>query len=119
MPLSSHGKIETHPITDTVADATVEVVNATTVLYGIEVDNTQNNVASYLKMWHTASPTVGTTAPNFIFRIPAGEKRLQPIGDLATGYSFATVMAYAVVTDPGTGGTTAPTNDVEVIAKTD
>lgn len=122
MSLTVSEKLETSTYVDTDSDASAELVTSTDdkSVFGFQADNTQNSVDSYLKLYNSnAAANVGTDIPVFIARLPAGEKRKQPIGSRGAGYSFSDGISFAVVTDPGTGGTTAPTNDVEVVLKTD
>lgn len=84
-------------------------------LYSIRVDNSANGAASYLKMWDAASGdvTVGTTAPDWIYKIPASTKKtLVFVGD--TDDEFGTALTAACVTAGGTAGTTNPTSNVNV-----
>lgn len=97
-------------LVDTDADAVAVAVKASSaVLYQIEVDNTANAAASYLKLYNTGSPTVGTTAPDWIVMIPASQERNITIPE---GLTFGTALSYACVTAGGTAGTTSPTSDV-------
>ena len=85
-------------------------------LHSIVVDNTQNAAAaSFLKLWDVASGsvTVGTTAPDFCFKIPAATKRTIVFHD---GLAYGTALSAACVTTAGTAGVTGPTSDVVVEA---
>src|SRR3990167_4759009 len=84
-------------------------------LFGVRVDNSLNGAATYLKMWNVASGsvTVGTTAPDWIFKIPASSKKTFVfVGD--TDDEFDTALSAACVTAGGTAGTTNPTSSVNV-----
>ena len=59
----------------------------------------------------TAGPTVGTTAPEWVFKCPASVRR---IFSCTPGSNFATNLSLACVTTGGTAGTTSPTNAVTV-----
>ena len=100
-------------IKDTDANATpeVNVTGAAGTIYMIDVDNTGNPVdVAYLKIYDDAAPTVGTTDPDFIVKVPVNERRQVVCPD---GLDFAT-LSFAVVTAPGTPGVTGPTNPVIV-----
>lgn len=92
---------------------TKEAVKASSgAIYAIIVDNSANAAASYLKLWDAASGdvTVGTTAPDWVFKIPASVKRTIPIPE---GLAFGTALTAACVTTAGTAGTTNPSSDVD------
>lgn len=95
-------------------DATIAAVKASAgTLYAIVVDNSANSAVSYLKLWDLASGsvTVGTTAPDWIFKIAASVKKTIAIPE---GLAFATALSAACLTTGGTAGTTNPTSDVDV-----
>ena len=95
-------------------DGTISAVDSGAgTLHSIVVDNASNAAASYLKLWNTASGsvTVGTTAPDMVFMIPASTKRTIIFHD---GLVYSTALSAACVTTAGTAGTTNPTSDVPV-----
>lgn len=93
-------------------DATAEVVKASSaVLYAIEIDNSANTVASYAKFWNATSATVGTTAPDMVLKVPAGESLTVMFPG---GLTFGTGLTVACTTAGGTAGTGAPANDVSL-----
>ena len=100
---------------DTDLAETKVAVDATSgTIHSITVDNTANaGAASYLKLWDAASGsvTVGTTAPDFVFKIPAATKRTIIFHD---GLAYGTALTAAALTAGGTAGTTGPTSDVVV-----
>jgi hypothetical protein len=97
-------------VVDTDAAATaVNVKAGSTVLYEIELDNSANAAASYLKLYNATAPTIGTTVPDFIVFAPAAT-RISLV--LPAGLTFGTGLSYACVTAGGTAGTTPPTSDV-------
>jgi hypothetical protein len=113
MTLGSSLKI----IRDTDADATSEsnVTGAAATISLIEVDNTANaSTTVFLKLYNSAAPTIGTTAPDIV--IPAGGGQIVRAAlASATAISFATGLSFACVTNGGgTAGTTSPVNDVAV-----
>jgi hypothetical protein len=70
-------------------------------VYMIEVDNSANAAASYLKLYDDGNPTVGTTVPEFVLRVKAGQRRPLVIPE---GLDF-TILSFACVTTGGTAGT--------------
>ena len=85
---------------------------ANLVLNAMEVVNASSAVA-YIKLYDNQSPTVGTTAPELILPVKAGETRTLNI--LGTGHTFTSAISLATVTTAGTGGTTSPSGgDVKV-----
>ena len=80
-------------------------------LYLIEVDNTANAALTFVKLWNLASGsvTVGTTAPDFVFQIPASVSRAIAFPQ---GIAYDTALSIAAVTTAGTAGVTGPTSGV-------
>lgn len=97
------------------ANAAVSIKASSAVLYEVEIDNTANAAATYVKFWNTAqgSVTVGTTAPDMVLMCPASVKRSWVMPD---GITFGTALTVAAVTGAGTAGTTSPTSDATVKA---
>lgn len=97
--------------TDADANESGEVVKASSaVIYAIEVDNEANTVSSYVKLYNMATaPTVGTTAPDWVIEVPAGEILTLCV---PKGITFGTGLAAACVTVGGTTGVAGPANDV-------
>ena len=104
--------VATKLVVDTDANATAEVAvtGAAGSIFQIEVDNTANVAASYLKIFDSAAPVVGTTDPDYIIKVPSNTKLSFVCPD---GMSFND-LSFAVVTTGGTGGTTAPSSAVIV-----
>lgn len=94
------------------ATADDAVVSGTVYIASLIFDNTANSAASYLKLWDNSDPTVGTTAPDFIFKAAASEK-LQ-VTFHKNKPKFTTALSVACVTAAGTAGTTSPTSAVSV-----
>jgi hypothetical protein len=93
---------------------TKTAVDATSgTLHNIVVDNTANAAVTYLKLWDAASGdvTVGTTAPDWCFKIAAGVKKTIVLHD---GEAYSTALTASCVTTAGTAGTTGPTSNVIV-----
>lgn len=91
----------------------VAVLAASGTLFAVEVDNTGNDADVFLKLYDDASVTLGTDAPNWVFKVRAGKRRGFLPSGLGNGVALANALSAAVVTAGGTGGTTAPTNDVK------
>mgnify|MGYP001564100034 CR=1 FL=1 len=100
---------------ETDLEGTKIAVDATSgTIHAIVIDNTANAAeAEYLKLWDAASGsvTVGTTAPDWVFKIPAAVKRTIVFNE---GVAYATALTAACVTTAGTAGTTNPTASVVV-----
>lgn len=90
-------------------------VDATSgTIHAIIIDNTANAAeVEYLKLWDAASGdvTVGTTAPDWVIKIPAATKRTIVFHE---GLAYGTALTAACVTTAGTAGTTNPTASVVV-----
>ena len=107
---------------DSDADDTAEtdVMGGATKVNVMVIDNTSNAAISYLKLWDAKGPTVGTTAPDFIFQLPASQVVLlefeeeDSTGTISEYVTFATALSWACVTAGGTAGTTSPTSDVKM-----
>ena len=101
-------------VTQTSATATADnnVTGATGAFYMVDIDNTANGgQAIYLKLYDDNSPTVGTTAPDWVFNVAGGARRIFAITE---GSAFPTGLSMACVTTGGTAGGTSPTNAVIV-----
>ena len=99
-------------IEDASANATAETADASGgTLYQVYIDNSGNTGASFVKLYASASPTVGTTDPDFIF--PAAANQTVQF-DFPQGVAYVTALTFACVTTGGTGGTTNPLNAVTV-----
>ena len=81
--------------------------SSSALLFAVDIDNTLNTSASYVKLYD-GSPTVGTTAPVGIFKA-AASVRVQYTITLGLTYNapYATV-----VNTSGTAGVKRPTNTV-------
>jgi len=96
------------------AETKVAVDAGAGTMHSIVVDNTANAAeAEFLKLWNVASGsvTVGTTAPDWVFLIPAATKLTIVFHD---GVAYGTALTAACVTTAGTAGTTGPTANVVV-----
>lgn len=99
------------------SDETADAHAAGVTVYAVEVDNTANSAVSYTKLYNTATPTVGTTAPDVVLMTPAGVKLTHVLCG-GTGFAFSTACAVATVTGAGTAGTAGPSSVVEVVLHT-
>ena len=101
------GNLSTDVIEDTNVNATAQnnVTGAAAVFFGIYIDNTANSAASFVKIYNHASPTVGTTDPNFVFMCPASVTRQYT---MAGGTALSAGLSYACTTAGGTAGTGSP-----------
>lgn len=110
-------------VVDTVSNATAEVNvrGGSTRVHAVEIDNSANVAASFFKMYDVVSVVVGTTAPDYVFLVPASTavriifgEGIDDDGDLTFGELFSNGLTFATVTTGGTGGTTNPGSSVPV-----
>ena len=102
-------------LTSADADETVcaNATGASGLLYMVQIDNSVNALeVLYLKVYDALSPTIGTTAPEWVFKIKGGQKKVYAIPD---GIEFDTGLSFAILTAAGTSGTTGPTVNVPVV----
>jgi len=97
--------------TSATAASNNDVIGAPCTLYTVDADNTANASACYVKAYNNASPTVGTTNPDVVCLVPAGERRQYVIPE---GVSFTVALSFACVTTGGSPGTVSPTLPVIV-----
>lgn len=101
---------------ETVFDATANTsmfTAAATSLQVLSITNPSTAASSYAKFYNTASPTVGTTAPDMVLPVVSGKTlSLAIASNLNAGFVFATAMSGACVTAGGTGGVTSPAASV-------
>ena len=105
--------IATRLVVQTSATSTADtnVLGSAGVVYTVDVDNTANVAASYVKLYDNAAPTVGTTPPDMVVLVPASQRRQVVVPE---GVSFSTALSFACVTVGGTEGTVDPASDVIV-----
>jgi len=102
---------------NTDVDETADVLFAVAkVIYAVDIDNTGNGAITYVKIYNNGSPTVGTTAPDWVIPVPASVRRNMWIQE---GMALDTALAIAAVTAGGTAGVTGPTSAVTVRMLTD
>ena len=86
----------------------------------LEVENSTTSTV-YVKLYDNAAPTVGTTVPDIIFPVDAGNVRTLNIlngsaNSGSGGYKFDTAISMATVTAGGTAGTGSPSGgNVKVV----
>jgi len=99
-------------VVQTVTNATPNnnVTGAAGVLYLVDIDNTANAAATFLKIYDAASPTVGTTAATYVIRVAATTRRSIAIVE---GFEF-TALSFAAVTTAAEAGVTSPSSPVVV-----
>lgn len=81
-----------------------------TNLLSVHVDNSSYATLVYWKAWDHVDPVVGTTPPDYQVPIPAnGNRTIHLRGNLSLGgVRMKNGLSYAVTTDPGTTGNSAP-----------
>ena len=101
-------------ISDADSNATSEdnVRNGATTVYMVDVDNSANAAITYVKLYDSTGPTVGTTAPDIILKVTASARKVFVLDP--GGIAFTTGLSFASLTAGGTAGTTGPTSDVIV-----
>ena len=92
--------------------ANANFTGSTGTLFMIQIDNTANSSASFVKLVDATSATVGTTAPTMILAVPASVQRsfLMP-----KGIVFSAGFTLFCTTSAGTAGTTSPSSAVDVV----
>lgn len=87
------------------------IKNSSTKVFWVSADNTANGSAVYVKLFGQASGniTVGTSAPDFIMYVGGSSEETY---NFPNGLTFPAGLSAAVVTSPGTGGTSSPASSV-------
>ena len=101
-------------VADADSDATAErnVGDGAATGYLITIDNALNAAeAEFLCLYDAQNPTVGTSDPDFVFRVSGAEIREFFCPE---GLVFSTACSYATKTTGGTAGVTNPTANVLV-----
>lgn len=99
-------------VEDTDVDSTVKtnITGAPGSIYQIDVDNTANIADDvYIKIYNDGSPVVGQSDPDLIILVKNSIRRSLVIPE---GMEFDTAISYCCVVEPGTEGSTDPTEDV-------
>ena len=107
-------------IIDSDANATSEanVATGASTLYAVEIDNTANTAAVYLKFLNsTSAATAGTTVPTHTMKAPGSTKLTYIIGTgilFDVGITFWCVISSAALSNTDSDAATGPTSDVSV-----
>ena len=100
----------THAVQSSATSALDALTASGGSLFKVEIDNSANSSAVYLKLWDlTSTVTVGSTDPSYVFMCPASVTRVY---SCAKGAPYTTGMQAACVTTGGTAGNSNPTNPV-------
>ena len=89
------------------AGTSIGVKASSTVLYEMELDNTANGAATYMRLYNTASVTPGTTVPDCIIMVPASVTRTIVI---PSGLTFGTALSVTSGTSATLATVTAPSS---------
>jgi hypothetical protein len=94
--------------TSTTVGATAIVISAASnVIYEMELDNTANAAATYMRMHNTGTVTPGTTVPDQILMIPASTSITLVYPG---GVTFDTALTITAGTSATLATTTAPSS---------
>ncbi len=93
--------------------ADANFTGAAGTLHLLQIDNTANSSSMYFKLVDDSSATVGTTSPDFVFRVRASTKSTFVF---PTGLVFSTGFTAYCVSTGGTAGTSSPGSAVVVHA---
>lgn len=117
------GDLKFSVVKDDDANATVEkdVMAGPCRVTHIKVknDNSGTPTVVYLKLYDDLNPTVGTTAPDFDFKIPSGVEFSLPLNG-GKGIKFVNGLSFACIKEAGTAASaqTAPDTNVDVFLTT-
>lgn len=103
--------VATRLVQDTAANATARtnVVGAPCRLFTVDVDNTANLAASYLKVYNDVAPTIGVTRPDLVFMVPASQRLSFA---MLEGVMLSNGLSFACTTTGGTEGVANPASPV-------
>lgn len=108
IPLLASGKL----FQSTTIGATAVVVSAAScVLHALELDNTANVAATFVRMHNTGTVTPGTTVPDQILMVPASTKItfIMP-----GGVTFGTALTITAGISAALATTTAPSSSFAI-----
>lgn len=105
------GPVGNQIVTDTALGSAPDtnVRNGPTSVFSIDIDNTLNSGPVWVNLYDNVAPTVGTTAPDFVYRVGAG---LREPFVCTNGSAFLVGLSMAAVNSAG--GTISPTLAVKV-----
>ena len=83
------------------------VKSSSTVIYEMELDNTANSAATFVRLYNATSQTVGTTVPDSLLMVPASTKITLVFPG---GVTFATGLGCSSGTSATLATTTAPSS---------
>lgn len=89
-----------------------ELLAGTPTLFAVEIDNSQNSVDVFFKMWSVTPVVIGTTDPDIVIRVAAGTILPVMLPSDGDGIAFSANMFVACVTIGGTVGSVSPPNTV-------
>lgn len=100
-------------IEDTAVDGTIQenVTGATSVIYYISIDNSNNTSTVYFKIWDSVTPDISTDDPSYIFKVTKTNTLTLHIPE---GLQLTNALSYGCVTSSQSGVGTAPTKTVTV-----
>jgi hypothetical protein len=105
-------------INTSIGNSAVTIKANSGTLFLLNIDNTLNAAASFLKMYDTnGAVVVGTTVPDVVIKVPA--LTMLPVlfvSATSTGLILASGIQAACVTVGGTTGVTSPTSAVTLTA---
>jgi hypothetical protein len=97
----------TTPVENPLADTAITV-------YQIELDNTANSAATYLKVYNAAAPTHAGNAPFYILRAEAATKQ-HVIFPAGTEFGYFSYVVTTTQANSGTGTATSSPVDVALL----
>ena len=93
-----------------VASTAIDPGAAGGIVHAIEIDNTANSTAIYMKGWFQAgAPTIGTTAPKIVLKCAAGTKTQY---SWSNGFAYTNTFFASALTIGGTAGTASADSTV-------
>lgn len=91
----------------TVGATAIAISAASTVIYELELDNTANAAATFMRMHNTGTVTPGTTTPDSLIMVPASTKVTMVIPG---GWTFGTALTITAGSSATLATTTAPSS---------
>jgi hypothetical protein len=103
--------VDTVHVNTDVASTVVYATTSSCTLYQVDIDNSSNTAAVYLKIYDGTGVSVGTTSPHYILKCPGSQRISYTIPE---GQPLSTALGYVCVLSNGVGGETGPTSNVTV-----
>lgn len=109
MVLTQWANLHTNEVREIVLAATALQVGAgATTIFAMDIDNSDNAFAVYVKIWDHAGPTTGTHGCNECHKIPASSRMEIPMNG-TDGVEFSANACWiACVKENDSSGTTPP-----------